>query len=140
MLTEEIKPGAVGPRELESLSHLIHQVERPRLVGEGQTIELPDEIFRLMKKAVEAMRSGESFFFIKGDEVLTTQMAADFLAVSRPFLIGLLESGEIPYHKTGTHRRITFYDLMRYRNERDRLRKNTLDDFFDGVISDGAYD
>jgi excisionase family DNA binding protein len=36
--------------------------------------------------------------------------AVAMLAVSRQFLVNLLEKGEIPYHMVGTHRRIYALD------------------------------
>lgn len=46
---------------------------------------------------------------------LTTQEAADLLNVLCLYMIKLLESGEISYHKTGKHRRVRFADLMEYK-------------------------
>ena len=59
--------------------------------------------------------------------------------MSRQHLVGLLNRGEIPHHKVGTHRRITFKDLLAYEKHRDKTRRESLDKLADKVIDAGLY-
>lgn len=58
--------------------------------------------------------------------MLTTQEAADILNVSRPFFIGLLDAGKMPYQRLGSHRRILFKDLIAFKEKTDAARAEAM--------------
>lgn len=94
--------------------------------GTETTIELPESVARLLEQAVHLLARGEAVSIVPVHKELTTQEAADLLNVSRQYLVRLLERGEIPYHRVGTHRRIRFGDVMAYKRARDRRRREGL--------------
>lgn len=84
----------------------------------GRTIEVPPEALQLFLRLMQDLARGRAVTIVPYSREVTTQEAADFLNVSRPYVVGLLEKGQIPYRKVGPRRRIRFEDLMRLK-ERD---------------------
>lgn len=70
----------------------------------------------LILEVLEIMARRTPFSVIPHDAEFTTQQAADYLNVSRPFLIGLLDQGRINHRMVGTHRRIRFAHLLEFEN------------------------
>jgi len=95
--------------------------------GPEQAIKLPAGAVKLLAKILEDMAAGRAVMILPQDAELTTQQAADFLNVSRPFLIRLLEDSRIPFRLVGTHRRIRFEDMLRYKDRIDAERRKVLD-------------
>lgn len=89
-----------------------------------EEIVLPASAFRLLVNVLFEMAKGNAVTLIPVETEMTTQQAADFLNVSRPFFVRLLDEEKIPCRKVGTHRRILFRDLQDYkeRDTTERLR------------------
>lgn len=103
--------------------------ETIRLMIDGKKTEpLPRKAVDEFLKVLKHLARGDEVRVTAGSEELTTQKAADLLHVSRPFLVSLLEKGEIPFHKVGTHRRIRLDDLLSYKQKIDAKRLKTLEE------------
>ncbi|AVX05967.1 putative antitoxin VapB50 (plasmid) [Maritalea myrionectae] len=94
--------------------------------GEMAEVTLTPSLAYTFLEILRYVSSGKGFKIIPVGAELTTQQAADHLNVSRPFLIKLLESGDIPFSNVGRHRRIKAKDLFAYKAERDRMRQDSL--------------
>jgi excisionase family DNA binding protein len=118
-------------KALVGMEALLQQASTQRclrlIAATGEEIEMPMLIFRLLQQVVPQLRAGHALALLPLHTEVTTQAAADLLRVSRPFLVGLLERGEIPFRMTGKHRRIRVSDLMRYVRQRDATRRQMPD-------------
>lgn len=100
---------------------------RGELAGDDALV-IPRAATVMFAQILALLASGQGVQIIPDAAELTTQQAADFLNVSRPYLIGLLETDEIPYRMVGTHRRIRFEDLREYRRRDDLKRRHAAEE------------
>lgn len=89
-------------------------------------LRLPPKVLRQFADMLGAMAQGKVVTLVPKSLEVTTQEAALFLNVSRPYLIKLLEEGKIPFYKLGSHRRILLNDVMKYKKERRQASLDAL--------------
>jgi excisionase family DNA binding protein len=94
--------------------------------GTVKTLSVPAAAMRLLLNALTEIGQGNAVSITPIHAELTTQEAADVLNVSRPYLVQLLERGDIPFHKIGTHRRVRHQDVIDYKNRIDAERRKAL--------------
>ena len=110
-----------------------HNVDRVQMsiedpTGVKESIVLPGMAMQMLLDILADISRGNPVSVIPYKTELTTQQAANLLNVSRPFLVKLLEKGEINHHKVGTHRRVYVKDVLEYKNKIDGDRSSTLDE------------
>jgi excisionase family DNA binding protein len=100
-----------------------------RAFKDGSVVNtLPEGAVRLLLQVLEEMAAGNTVAILPLQKELTTQEAAEILNVSRPYLVSLLEKGEIPFRKVGTHRRVILNDLLYYKKQDQESRRRVLDE------------
>jgi excisionase family DNA binding protein len=89
-------------------------------------IVIPSDAFILLSDILSNMAEGKSVPVIPVETQISTQQAANILNVSRPFLVKLLETGEMPFFKIGSHRRLLLKDVREYEQKQKNIRKKHL--------------
>ncbi len=94
--------------------------------GENDELILPGHALQLLRDILSEMSCGNAISIMPVQAELSTQEAATILNVSRPFLVGLLDNGEMPHRKIGAHRRVLAKDVMDYKQRIDTERMGSL--------------
>ena len=108
------------------------------LAGDDALV-VPREAAVLLAKILGFLANGEGANVIPDTAELTTQQAAEFLNVSRPYLIKLLETRQIPFRLVGTHRRVRFRDVSEYKSRDDLARRRAADELTELTQELGLY-
>lgn len=136
-----IEPSAVSAETLQRLTKLCREGETASLVGRnGEKVALLSELRRVLSFVLKAFEKRQSVCLIPEDEPFTTQASANFLGMSLPYLMRLLDAGEIPFHRVGTHRRVLYRDLVSFQERRTATRREALSKMTQELVEAGVYD
>jgi excisionase family DNA binding protein len=108
--------------------------------GDIVRLEVPPATLRLLSQILALMARQQTFVLYPESSELTTKQAAEVLGVSRPFLIRVLEAGQIPFRKVGRHRRVLMQDVLAYKKTMQIKRRAALDELVKASEDIGGYD
>jgi excisionase family DNA binding protein len=121
-------------------AHRIALVEEQADGSNSVRLEVPPATLRLLSQILALMARQQTFVLYPESSELTTKQAAEVLGVSRPFLIRVLEAGEIPYRKIGRHRRVLMKDVLSYKQTTQVKREAAMDELVKISEDIGGYD
>ncbi len=138
--TNRLDPSLIPADELAKVARIFARPDHVLLTdSSGNQAEIPEALFQHFARIVRLMSERKAIVMVPEDEAFTTQAAANYLGVSRQHLVGLIDKGEIAHRMVGTHRRVSFKDLLAYEKSRDKARREALDGLTDQVIAAGKY-
>jgi len=127
----------VSAAELSQLLSEQPDTDRASVKMNGHDLILPRQAISLLRDVLADMAQGNAVTIVPMHAEMTTQQAANILNVSRPYLVKLLERGELSYTKVGTHRRIRFEDLMVYKQKMKQQSTQAMDELVEEAQEHG---
>lgn len=97
-----------------------------KVAGQAEAISLPPSVVELLQYILNETAQGNPVTLLSLESELTTQQAADILNVSRPYFVKLLNGKKLPYRKVGSHRRVLLKDVLAYKEQFDKVRRQAL--------------
>lgn len=132
---------ALVRKHLDVLKEYLAQKQPASLkLGKGKEIPLPGALATLVVQVLSRAADGKKIVLVEEDEEVSPEKAAEFLHVSRPFLVKKLDAGEIPFHWIGSHRRILMLDLIKYKRKRRQRSLETLQQMREEAEDVGLYE
>lgn len=95
--------------------------------GDAPTVSVPPKVLQVLGRALGLMAQRQPILLIPQRQELSTVEAANYLNVSRPFVIKEIEAKRLPHRKVGTHRRVLYEDLVEYARKMRAEQEAALD-------------
>lgn len=96
--------------------------------GTCPSVQVPPQVLRVLGQTLGLMTRHQPIMLVPEKQEFSTVEAANFLNVSRPFLIKEIDAGRLAHRMVGTHRRIRFTDLMTYAKLMRAEQQDALDE------------
>ena len=138
----EAVSGEESPRDMSDIEAVLDEDPevRPTLSSRGgKHAPFPASMTQVSRRAAQMLRQGQIVLLVPLEHELTTNQAADILNVTRPYLLGLLDSGDLPSTMVGAHRKVRFSALMEYKERRDAERLRGIERLADLGQEIGMY-
>src|SRR3954462_13824896 len=138
-LSDPISVPETQGAQIRDLRRLVQQ-GNAKLVGpDGNQIAIPEAVHEFLLMLLKNLQAGKAVSIVPEHQQLTTQRAANILGGSRPFLVRLLESGDIPFHMVVPHRRFYLRCLLDYRRRRQAPRHEAINNMARAEMEAGTY-
>ena len=137
--TRQVLPPTMSAKEMEMAGAaqrcIMEALDRSRAAaitlttdrGEHPSVELPPTALKLIGQLLGALSEGQSIAVMPSNREFTTVEAANFLNVSRPFVIKEINAGRLAHRMVGTHRRIAVDDLLAYARQMRAQQETALE-------------
>ena len=127
--------------QLKAIAKILMRPGSHRLAGsDGLSEEVPDTLHKLLVQIVAGMQEGKGVAAVPVEREMTTSAAAKLLGMSRQYFVRLLDNGAIPFHRTGTHRRVQLKSVLEYLRKRDQERHESIRNMANKELAEGTYD
>jgi excisionase family DNA binding protein len=105
--------------------------------GTAPTVAVPPQVLKVIAQALGLMAQGRPIVLMPEKQELSTVEAANFLNVSRPFVIKEIDAGRLKHRMVGSHRRILYTDLLEYARAMRTDQESALDEMAEDARSLG---
>ncbi|OZG61769.1 excisionase [Bifidobacterium lemurum] len=96
------------------------------LVANGHRVELPKDVSNIVMNVLESLAKGSRVVISTTPQELRTTAAAEMLGISRPTLLKLVQDGRIPAYKVGSHHRFALNDILEFRTQQQRSKREAF--------------
>lgn len=142
VITEStLGPQSISATEMDVMLRLASGEARAYIHdASGSKVDFPENLINVLATVVKAMHQDAELLLLSRHRVMTTQEAADFVGVSRQYIVRLMDRGVISCERTGKHRRVRLSDVVAYQQVRAATRKAAMDAMTDMMVEEGVYD
>jgi excisionase family DNA binding protein len=106
----------------------------------GETVPLPPHAAILIRQVLASLAKGHDVTITETPEEMTPNEAAEFLNVSRTYVMKLIQDGTLPCRMVGNHHRIPTPSLAAYKDRQQARSRAAMHDLYAIERQDGQIE